>query len=79
VKRTIPTIWGIIIIVLVAALVYFIWQGSFWKQVAEGKRPVPGKTLTGVAPPKEVLEPSAAPQSRGGDVARPRSRPQGPP
>ena len=63
-KRTIPTVWGIIIIVLVALLVYFIWQNSFWKQVAEGKRPFPGKALTGVAPPAEVLEPSPAPSTQ---------------
>jgi len=70
-KRTIPTVWGIIIIILVALLVYFVWQGSFWKQVAEGKKPMPGKELTGVEVPEEVLEPSAMPQPEAPMVGKP--------
>jgi len=66
-SRSVPTLLGIIILLLVAVLVIGIYNYLAYKGLSEGKEVVGTRiheALTGQEPPKEILQPSPAPPSQ---------------
>jgi hypothetical protein len=73
VKRTIPTIPGIIIILLAAALIYSIYEWKLWEaKVKQGGEIQPSEMMSGVKPEAETLVPSPVPPTERAAPAAPR-------